>query len=101
VEQGENFYWMGRVVPGDRVVWVEKLEGDTKVMTVTTKRFPVFVEDIRASKIKLKPVATRVSARQQSAGNHSLERFELSEKDKAYTLTRLPFVFDVPTRGTT
>ena len=97
--QGDQYYWMGRVVPGDRVVWVEKLEGDSKVLTVTLKRFPVFVQDIRSAKFTMEQITTRVSARQASLGQRPLERFKLNDKDKAYVLTRLPFVLDVPTRG--
>ena len=97
--QGEQYHWMGTVVPGDRVVWVEKLEGDTKVLTITTKRFPVFVEDIRSAKFKMEPISTRVSARQSSHGQQLVKRFQLAEQDKAYVISRLPFVLDVPTHG--
>ena len=48
--------WMGRITAGDNIVWVYKLEGSTAIKTVTKKRVPVYCEDVRVVKFKMKEI---------------------------------------------
>jgi hypothetical protein len=93
---GSQYHWMGKVIPNDRVLWVQKLEGSGNVFTITEKEFPVFVEDVRSVKLKMTAVKTRKSSRLQGK---PLERLELCSNDKAGIIASMPLTLDVSTKG--
>lgn len=95
-EGEEKHEWMGRIISGDRLVHVHKLEGTGKTFTLTAKNFHIFIEDIRVVKLKLREIATRTSTRNTTAT--PLKRFELSSNDKANIVASLPLDLDVRTR---
>ena len=97
-EGPEERTWMGKIMPGDLIVWVTKLEGSGNCFGATEKRVPVFAEDIRLVKFPMKQLATRKSARAGRADTRVFARYELGSKEKASILTSMPIVFDQTTR---
>jgi hypothetical protein len=95
---GEQYHYMGKVIPGDKVVWVQKLEGCGNVFTVTEKEFPVFVEDVRMVKFRMDVVKTRTSGRGQS-NRRVLERFQIPSDVKATIIASMPMTLDVHTKA--
>jgi hypothetical protein len=92
---GEQYHRMGKVIPGDRVVWVQKLEGNGNIFTMTSKKFPVFVEDIRLIKFAMKNVMPKSTPR----STHSvIERFELHKEVKAEIVGSMPMALDTETK---
>ena len=93
---------MGTVKAGDKIVWVYKLEGSTAIKTLTTKRVPVFREDIRVVKFKMKEIVpARTSARLQEGmtGHAACKKFELSRVVFDEILRGLPTDINIPLRG--
>ena len=94
--------WMGTIKAGDKIVWVYKLEGSTAIKTLTTKRVPVFREDIRVVKFKMKEIVpARTSARLQEGmtGHAACKKFELSRVVFDEILRGLPTDINIPLRG--
>ena len=94
--------WMGTIKAGDKIVWVYKLEGSTAIKTLTTKRVPVFREDIRVVKFKMKEIVpARTSARLQEGvtGHAACKKFELSRVVFGEILRGLPTDINIPLRG--
>jgi hypothetical protein len=89
--KGRQYLWMGWVVPGDEVVWVQKLEGVGNTFTLTSKEFPVFIEDIRLMKFKMEKIQTRASSRFNIRG---LERFKMCAQTKATIIGSMPMALD-------
>ena len=87
---------MGWVIPGDEVLWVQKLKGIGSTFTLTDKEFPVFIEDIRLSKFKMERVKTRVSQRASHA--RGIERFQLPSITKASIVGSMPMTLDRHTK---
>jgi hypothetical protein len=95
---GEQYHYMGKVIPGDKVVWVQKLEGCGNVFTVTEKEFPMFVEDVRMVKFRMDVVKTRTSGRGQS-NRRVLVRFQIPSDVKATIIASMPMTLDVHTKA--
>ena len=94
--------WMGRITAGDNIVWVYKLEGSTAIKTVTKKRVPVYCEDVRVVKFKMKEIVpARTSARLQGGltGHATCKKFELSRAVYDEILRGLPTDINMPLRG--
>ena len=110
---GEIQTRMGRVIPGDVLVNVEKLEGvGSSYKVIGNESFPVFAEDIRLVKFlikKLEPVwrqparhaaRVRTDATQQfSDASAVVERFEMDTDTLKEILEQMPDVDDVPVRS--
>ena len=92
---GEQYLWMGEVVPGDRVIWVEKLEGVGNTFTMTSKAFPVFVEDVRMVKLAMKEP-------DNSGNNRTLRctktKHVIDAQQKAQIIASMPMVLDSHTK---
>ena len=111
---GEIQTRMGRVIPGDVLVNVEKLEGvGSSYKVIGNESFPVFAEDIRLVKFlmkKLEPVRrqpARHAARVRTDATHqfsdasaAVERFEMDTDTLKEILEQMPDVNDVPVRST-
>ena len=52
----EQKYWMGKVLAGDSLLWAHKMEGVGNTFTLTAEKSPIFVEDVRAVKLKMAAV---------------------------------------------
>jgi hypothetical protein len=99
-EKDNQYHWMGYCRTGDKVIWVEKLEGHGNLYKVMDNwRFPIFLEDVRLTKFDLKPRETRLSSRQQAAGVKAIERFDMSAELRVEILSRMPLECDKPLRG--
>ena len=91
---------MGYCRTGDKVIWVEKLEGHGNLYKVMDNwRFPIFLEDVRLTKFDLQPRETRLSSRQQAVGVKAIERFDMSAELRVQILSRMPLECDKPLRG--
>ena len=91
-----------RSKPVIKLCGVYKLEGSTAIKTVTTKRVPVFREDIRVVKFKMKEIVpARTSARLQEGmtGHAPCKKFELSRVVFDEILRGLPTDINIPLRG--
>ena len=93
--KGEQYHWMGKVVPGDVVVWVQKLEGVGNTFTLTSKEFPIFVEDIRLVQFKMERVQTRSSNRSAT----QIQRYKIDSNTKAKIIGSMPMTCDRETKG--
>ena len=88
------------MLAGDSLLWAHKMEGVGNTFTLTAEKSPVFVEDVRAVKLKMAAVNTRTSTR-NSADRRTLERFQLSSNDKARICAsmHMPMDLDVTTKA--
>ena len=92
-----QYLWMGWVIQGDEVLWVQKLEGVGSTFTLTDKEFPVFIEDIRLSKFKMERIKIRASQRAPHA--KGIERFQLPSITKANIIGSMPMTLDKETKS--
>ena len=93
----EKKFWMGKVLIDDDLLWAYKMEGVGNTFTLTSEKSPIFVEDVRAVKVKMTAVITRTSNR-NTADRRTLERFHLSSNDKARICASMPLDLDITTK---
>jgi hypothetical protein len=104
-EADAEYTWMGSMHVGDRVIYVHKLEPVSgglasaffKLKEGAASQFPVWIEDLRAIKIKLKQDSgVRRSARMAAAGpaNPLDIRWELSAQERERVLITLPLAYN-------
>lgn len=99
-EGEEKYTWMGKIIPGDEILWAHKLEGTGNTFTLTDKLVPVFVEDVRHVKFEMRPIITRQqSTRSTRTDKRNLKRFELSRNDKSVITQSMPLDVDVASKS--
>ena len=94
----EERWWMGKIMPGDELLWGYKMAGVGSTFTLTAEKSPIFIEDVRAAKLALKEINTRTSTRSTRGDQRSLQRFTLSSNDKAKICSAMPLDLDVRTK---
>ena len=64
---------MGKIMPGDELLWGYKMAGVGSTFTLTAEKSPIFIEDVRAAKLALKEINTTTSIRSTRGDQRSLQ----------------------------